>query len=361
MSEEDENNDTNITVSKVNKMEKSKTHKVRSQLTLPKTRDSSIFINDMSRQEKFMSIIGLDQRVNIDSTKELNYMWNLMKSQQILSNWFKNDYTKSKSGNEPENIDSLDNITQSHNIQRIDIPRVNYEMLDKNLKFICGKRFVNFYLTHKGELYSSGKNIWGILGREGSKQGSKFYTQSLVEISTESKIKLVKTGLKHAICLTETNEIYTWGFNNLGQLGLNLNEVKANLKSEINFETGEIFNYLNTPEPIPFFLKNNRTILINEVSWGNDFTIALTTAGKLYGWGDNTFSQLGINNQTSSFVSQTLDENKFFVDEPIQISCLIDAKRNITVDSKEDARIESIICGSEYSYAISQDLKVSDT
>ena len=351
--------DTNITISKVNKIEKSKTQKPKSQLTLPKVRDSSLFINDVSRQEKFLNaIISNDQKSNFDYTKELNYMWNLMKSQQILSNWFRNDYIKSKVVNDAENYENFDNLSHINSIQKIEVPRLNYEMLDKNIKFVWGKRFVNFYLSQKGEIYSSGKNIWGVLGREGTKQGSRFYTQTLMEISAESKIKLVKSGLKHAICLTETNEIYTWGYNNLGQLGLNLNETKANIKSEINFETGEIFNYINTPEPIPFFLKNNRSILISEISCGNDFTIALTTAGKLYGWGDNTFNQLGVNNQTSSIISQSQDEGKFFIEEPVQISWMIDSKRDLANISKEESRIESIICGTEYSYAISQDLKV---
>lgn len=71
--------------------------------------------------------------------------------------------------------------------------------LINRLKVVVGKRFTNFYLTHKGDIYSSGKNICGLLGREGVKKGLRFYTQALVEINSESKIKLVKSGVRHAV------------------------------------------------------------------------------------------------------------------------------------------------------------------
>ena len=82
-----------------------------------------------------------------------------------------------------------------------------------------------------------------------------FYTQQSVELISESKVKMIKSGTRHAVALTHTNEVYTWGASNLGQLGFNISESRINIKSEFNFETGDMFSYLGVPEIVPFFHK----------------------------------------------------------------------------------------------------------
>ena len=148
--------DTNITVSKVNNYEKSKTTKVRQQVSIPTSRESAKFL-EARMPTKRLSIVGIiDYLTGTDPTKELDQVCHLMKSQQALSAWSKNDISRAKLRPDLENLD----VGAIHKlIQRIDTPRVNYELLDKKIKTVVGKRFVNFYLNEKGEIFSSGKNI----------------------------------------------------------------------------------------------------------------------------------------------------------------------------------------------------------
>lgn len=70
-------------------------------------------------------------------------------------------------------------------------------------------------------------SICGVLGRDVIKQGTQFYTQQLVELTSDSAIKSISSGITHGVILTENNELYTWGNNSLGQLGFHLSESKS--------------------------------------------------------------------------------------------------------------------------------------
>lgn len=350
--------ETNITISKVNKPEKPKTFPYRHQLSLPSNKDGgNIYDGSRSPRRLSLAITGyLDQTLPaLDHTKELDYIWNLIKTQQVLSSWVKNDLALSKTNSEILNHET--NSIQKY-FQRIDFPRVNYEMLDKTIKQVVGRKFANFYLEDKGSLFSSGKNIWGVLGRDGSKIGFPFFTQRPIDISSDSDIKTVSSGIAHGVMLTDNNELYTWGHNNLGQLGYNFNETKIITKSEFNFETGDFYSYTYSPEIVPFFHKNNRSLLITKVSWGNNFTVVVTSSGKLYGWGDNTFNQLAIDNDKSPIIHESDQNRQFYVEEPVPINCYYKYTDQYDEELQEEAKIDTIVWGSEYTYAISQTSKI---
>jgi alpha-tubulin suppressor-like RCC1 family protein len=73
--------------------------------------------------------------------------------------------------------------------------------------------------------------------------------------------------------LTDNNEVYVWGLNNNGQLGL-----------------GDIKNR-NTPCKFSFPAEWGR---IKEVSFGSAHSIALTDLNEIYSWGANNYGQLGL-------------------------------------------------------------------
>lgn len=72
-------------------------------------------------------------------------------------------------------------------------------------------------LTRNGELYVWGSNRYGQLGLDPSVYLSIPHPR---KISFGEKIKNVSMGLRHTAVATENHELYVCGSNNRGQLGL---------------------------------------------------------------------------------------------------------------------------------------------
>lgn len=85
---------------------------------------------------------------------------------------------------------------------------------------------------------------------------------------------LIVPGSEHTLFLTSLNRVYATGRNHVGQLGDN---------SLIN---------KSTPVEISFSLNQGEEII--SLSAGLNFSLALTSNGRIFGWGSNTSSQLGL-------------------------------------------------------------------
>lgn len=143
----------------------------------------------------------------------------------------------------------------------------------------------------KNTIYVCGSNKYGQLGL-----GSDMYKNSLQELNLPNVIS-IGCGLFHTVALvksTNLNQLYVWGNNNRGQLGL-----------------GD-YNHRFSPQEVIFES-------VVSVSCGGTHTIALTLDGLVYVWGDNSSGQLG------SGCKLNLNQNvphKFIFHEPIyQVSC----------------------------------------
>ena len=93
-----------------------------------------------------------------------------------------------------------------------------------------------------------------------------------------------------------------------------------------DYEGGTTYSYSTKPEAIPYFLNNLHKYMIKTVSCGDNFSIAVSNIGQVFGWGDNTFSQLAIDNSTSNSVHQSESGNNFFSYEPVKIKCFQNSK-----------------------------------
>lgn len=77
----------------------------------------------------------------------------------------------------------------------------------------------NLALDAAGRLYSWGMNRWGELGN-GTVSASATATPAPVLMPADVKVSAIAAGSAHSLALTTTGELYAWGYNYYGQLGI---------------------------------------------------------------------------------------------------------------------------------------------
>ena len=104
------------------------------------------------------------------------------------------------------------------------------------------------------------------------------YSVSYFDIEEIEKITVISDGDSHSVALSDTGRIFTWGRNNVGQLGL-----------------GTLFTQSTTiPQIIYPSLRTNE--VVTTISAGSKHTLILTNQNRVLGWGDNEFNQLSEDN-----------------------------------------------------------------
>ncbi len=139
----------------------------------------------------------------------------------------------------------------------------------------------NFTVTLKadGTVWMAGNNEYGQLGN-GTTTNSNETIQVKVDVNTYLKnISKIAVGESHILALTTEGEVYAWGRNNYGQLG----QSNTNNLSYATKVKGGLTN-------------------IVDITAGTYHSIAITSSGEMYVWGDNRSRQLGIENTTQSLV-----------------------------------------------------------
>lgn len=141
----------------------------------------------------------------------------------------------------------------------------------------CGGKHT-LILTDDGEVLSFGVGEYGRLGT-GSNDDAAVPTP--LEVLANEDIVQVATGLDHSLALSATGNIYTWGRNNFGQLGLS--------DSFIDIYSMEDFPRLieqdSIVDPEDEVPTNAEPVLFTQISAGNGRSAAITTDGQLYVWG----------------------------------------------------------------------------
>lgn len=123
-------------------------------------------------------------------------------------------------------------------------------------------------LTADGELYTWGSNTYGQLGN-GSTEDSVEPVR--VNFPEGVIITSVATGSMHSIATGSDGNLYAWGDNSAGQLGVG------------NTETARTPQRVRAPEGIT--LTSVHATVVNSVALGSD--------GNVYSWGSNLYGQLG--------------------------------------------------------------------
>ena len=92
-----------------------------------------------------------------------------------------------------------------------------------------------------------------------------------LNIGSILKVVQLVCGAGHSLILTQTNQMYSWGCNLLGQLGL-----------------GDTYN-----RKVPTEILSLRDKIITEVASGAGHCLALDTYGVVYSWGASADFQTG--------------------------------------------------------------------
>ncbi|BES95734.1 Hypothetical protein chromosome condensation (RCC1) and BTB (POZ) domain containing protein [Nesidiocoris tenuis] len=182
--------------------------------------------------------------------------------------------------------------------------------------------------TSKGEVFNWGHNGYCELAT-----GST--TQSLVPFQvegflTDKVVVEVACGSHHSVALTNEGEVFAWGQNKSGQVGSGMNPNQTaprKVNSAIGGKfiigiacaqtstlavtnNGEVYgwgyngngqlgvgNTVNQLNPCRIMALSNTVIV--KVVCGNAHTLALSDEGKVYAWGANTYGQLSMPTKTN--------------------------------------------------------------
>lgn len=92
---------------------------------------------------------------------------------------------------------------------------------------------------------------------------------------------------KHAMVVTNTGAVYTWGENDFSQLGYNTPK------------QGNGVNFSVTPRKV----ENLSKTFVIDVACGNYHSLALTNDKNVFIWGANKFNQLGFDNHSYPLIT----------------------------------------------------------
>ncbi|CAD5116540.1 DgyrCDS5419 [Dimorphilus gyrociliatus] len=186
----------------------------------------------------------------------------------------------------------------------------------------CGDKFT-LILTKGGVIYSLGDNSSYQLGQDRVSASP----QVLAALETQT-VTNIQCGLRHSIALTRENELFAWGCNikkQLAQNSINKTHVPKLVKFPSNakivqiacggFHTaivtdiGEVFVFGDNSEgqlgignqqvTVPTILPTLPGLPVKQLACGQAHTFVLTISGALFGFGRNSYGQLGLGNETN--------------------------------------------------------------
>ena len=140
----------------------------------------------------------------------------------------------------------------------------------------------SFYISNDGSVFSIGYSYYHAHGHE---QKDVKFTK---KITTLTNIKYIACG-DHTVCLDNDGNVFTFGDNRSGQLGIGVN--------------GKTLEFTHVPQKV-------KVPPCIEVSCGSTSTICLTIDGLVYSFGGNGIGQLGLGNNEDVNSPQLIESLK---------------------------------------------------
>uniref|UniRef100_A0A8B9QC21 HECT-type E3 ubiquitin transferase n=1 Tax=Apteryx owenii TaxID=8824 RepID=A0A8B9QC21_APTOW len=146
----------------------------------------------------------------------------------------------------------------------------------------CGEAHT-LALNDKGQVYAWGLATDGQLGLPGTEECIR--VPRLKNNLSEIQIVQVACGYYHSLALSKGSEVFSWGQNKYGQLGL---------------------GYEYKKQTSPHVIKSLLGIPFAQIAAGGAHSFVLTLSGAIFGWGRNKFGQLGLNDDNDRYVPTLL-------------------------------------------------------
>ncbi|XP_054030574.1 probable E3 ubiquitin-protein ligase HERC4 isoform X1 [Melanerpes formicivorus] len=146
----------------------------------------------------------------------------------------------------------------------------------------CGEAHT-LALNDKGQVYAWGLATDGQLGLPGTEECIRVPRN--IKSLSEIQIVQVACGYYHSLALSKGSEVFSWGQNKYGQLGLGYEYKKQNS---------------------PHMIKSLLGIPFAQIAAGGAHSFVLTLSGAIFGWGRNKFGQLGLNDDNDRYVPTLL-------------------------------------------------------
>ncbi|KAK0149921.1 putative E3 ubiquitin-protein ligase HERC4 [Merluccius polli] len=191
----------------------------------------------------------------------------------------------------------------------------------------CGRKHTTV-LLEDGTVYTFGCNDLGQLGHDKSRKKP----EQVVALDAQN-IVAVSCGESHTLALNDKGQVFSWGLGSDGQLGLNNFEecvrVPRNIKSLSDVQitqvacgyrhshalskAGQVFSWGQNRYgqlglgmdgqglPTPQHVQSLQGIPFVQIAAGGAHSFALTQSGAVFGWGRNKFGQLGLNNNNGGY------------------------------------------------------------
>ncbi|KAI3472760.1 hypothetical protein Pfo_031077 [Paulownia fortunei] len=147
---------------------------------------------------------------------------------------------------------------------------------DQGLKEIACGGAHTLFLTENGDVYATGLNDFGQLGIS---ESQNYTTEPLRVSSIPKRIIKISAGYHHSAAITVDGELYIWGKNANGQLGLGKKAEKI--------------------IPLPRKVECLDGVAIKTTSLGFEHSIAATVKGEALSWGGGESGRLGHGHESS--------------------------------------------------------------
>ncbi|CAI9108702.1 OLC1v1008373C1 [Oldenlandia corymbosa var. corymbosa] len=139
----------------------------------------------------------------------------------------------------------------------------------------CGGAHTLF-LTENGNVYATGLND---LGQLGISDDRSYSTEPLLVAGLPKEVVRISAGYHHSLAITVDGELYMWGKNSNGQLGLGKKSPRV--------------------VPIPRKVECLDGVAIKTASLGSEHSIAVTDKGEALSWGGGAHGGLGHGHKSS--------------------------------------------------------------
>lgn len=142
---------------------------------------------------------------------------------------------------------------------------------DPILQISCGDEHTGV-VTEKGRVFMFGSNNWGQLGLGHENNVDK---PSCVKSIKHEKVRLIACGRYHTLLATERGNLYSFGCNSDGQLGLGDDATKSFYSLPVKIESIDSDDWLM-------------------IAAGSSQSAALSRSGDIFVWGSNENGEIGL-------------------------------------------------------------------